>query len=1021
MRTCGVAAWMILLTAGAGLAAPGRGETTRTGDPDAHLAKATVSVPLDDAATGEGILAGTAANLSCLSIGSFDSPFAGTDLFRGNVYRIEQDNTVLRQIKMQLQFVGTVTLRFSIHRMRSNDPTGVFERVMPDLVVTETGDGIVRLYPTQDILLDLPLETGFDYLIGVQWTQTDGFNRSVGFGRDTLVYPRPFLHGQVLGLAAINTSVPLEDQLTNVAVPGDFGVYSFELCFTPVPGACCKPSLADSGGCVETLPADCNEPGGFFHGERTSCFSGRCRFGACCDPCGGCLPDHAPEACEAIQGTWAGANIACGPAGLCEPVVGACCQPNGTCSEVCEADCLAGGGTYHGDGTSCFPNPCVGACCITDVGCVDLPESTCLSLGGFRAYRGDGTTCADLPPDLECGGACCATLATTGDPLCFIATTRAECTDSAVLMNTTYLGDASRCPPNAALSCPSAQDNNGACCLPDGGCQVGTADFCQTSGGSFHAGLACDEITCGTVCCPTGGGCMLIDPAAGDSCAGTIIPPGTNPATTCVPNECDGLRLGSCCLAGQSCTDSVTPRTCERSGGRFIEGGTDCAADCPADLGACCRPTGVCTDNVTAAECTEFGGVHSPNLRCSELPAACPQPGACCTDTGACVVVLESECATLGHFRGEGTACGSDTCPTGACCLPDLPNSPGCGQNDGFCQHLTFDACADLGGDYHGDGSRCDNLDVCCGQTPRACCLAADTCDVLTPQECFDAGGLLDPDNATCGTETCALGACCSPDLQNGGIGCTDGLFPLECVQKNGTHFPGRLCVGDPCAGLGACCTGATCELLTQADCEAQGGTFQGVDSTCLTVACEVLTISATVPASMNCSTDGREPSAPDGTPEGIDSISLDFTGDPSPLQASDFVVTVVPGGTGVTVPSVIAVAPSGTRATLTLSSPIPAGQWTCINVIGQPERACIGSLPGDVDDNGTTEAADVPILVDCVTNGTCALLRCDTDRSGACGAADILRLIDLLNGGGNYDVWLDTQIGGTCPSTLAP
>src|ERR1044071_8536522 len=43
------------------------------------------------------------------------------------------------------------------------------------------------------------------------------------------------------------------------------------------------------------------------------------------------------------------------------PATGACCI--GTdCSITTEADCIASGGTYQGDNTTCVPNPC-GECC----------------------------------------------------------------------------------------------------------------------------------------------------------------------------------------------------------------------------------------------------------------------------------------------------------------------------------------------------------------------------------------------------------------------------------------------------------------------------------------------------------------------------------------------------------------------------------------------------------------------------------------------------------------------------------
>jgi len=45
-------------------------------------------------------------------------------------------------------------------------------------------------------------------------------------------------------------------------------------------------------------------------------------------------------------------------------VTGACCIET-ECSILTEADCIAGGGTYKGDGTVCDPNPCC-SCCVVN-------------------------------------------------------------------------------------------------------------------------------------------------------------------------------------------------------------------------------------------------------------------------------------------------------------------------------------------------------------------------------------------------------------------------------------------------------------------------------------------------------------------------------------------------------------------------------------------------------------------------------------------------------------------------------
>ena len=80
-------------------------------------------------------------------------------------------------------------------------------------------------------------------------------------------------------------------------------------------------------------------------------------------------------------------------------------EPQGTCcvSTSCfldtEANCVAGGGTWGGAGSTCNPGSCVeatGACCVGS-DCLTLSASICGLAGG--TYGGDGSTeCTD------CGG-----------------------------------------------------------------------------------------------------------------------------------------------------------------------------------------------------------------------------------------------------------------------------------------------------------------------------------------------------------------------------------------------------------------------------------------------------------------------------------------------------------------------------------------------------------------------------------------------------------------------------------------
>jgi subtilisin family serine protease len=94
----------------------------------------------------------------------------------------------------------------------------------------------------------------------------------------------------------------------------------------------------------------------------------------------------------------------------CTPV-GACCLPEGGCSEaVIEADCLQAGGEYNGDDSTCaFSNcPDNGACCFDDGSCTYGLPNVCIEQGG--GFQGNGTACdtTDCPiagAGDECSGA----------------------------------------------------------------------------------------------------------------------------------------------------------------------------------------------------------------------------------------------------------------------------------------------------------------------------------------------------------------------------------------------------------------------------------------------------------------------------------------------------------------------------------------------------------------------------------------------------------------------------------------
>jgi murein tripeptide amidase MpaA len=53
----------------------------------------------------------------------------------------------------------------------------------------------------------------------------------------------------------------------------------------------------------------------------------------------------------------------------CNPLHGACCLSDGTCSVLTASDCAAAGGVYQGDGAGCVPSPCQSPWCVGDSDC----------------------------------------------------------------------------------------------------------------------------------------------------------------------------------------------------------------------------------------------------------------------------------------------------------------------------------------------------------------------------------------------------------------------------------------------------------------------------------------------------------------------------------------------------------------------------------------------------------------------------------------------------------------------------
>lgn len=201
----------------------------------------------------------------------------------------------------------------------------------------------------------------------------------------------------------------------------------------------------------------------------------------------------------------------------------------------------------------------------------------------------------------------------------------------------------------------------GACCFPDGTCQVLTFANCGNQGGLYQGN-----------------------------------------GTLCTPNPCP-QPTGACCFPDGTC-QTLTALNCTSQNGIYQGNGSTCSPNtCPQPMGACCFPDGSC-QVLTASDCTAQGGLYQGNAT-SCAPNPCPQPtGACCFANGTCAVLTQSTCGMQGgSYQGNFAPCTPNPCPqpTGACCL-----------NSGYCVVVSADSCAMQLGTYQGDNSACAT-DLC--------------------------------------------------------------------------------------------------------------------------------------------------------------------------------------------------------------------------------------------------------------------------------------------------------------------
>ena len=463
-----------------------------------------------------------------------------------------------------------------------------------------------------------------------------------------------------------------------------------------------------------------------------------------------------------------------------------------------------------------------------------------------------------------------------------------------------------------------------ACCVETECYPVEDIDTCNVLGGVFLPGADCADDACGIGACCAGSACVMTDAYSCITAGRDFMGAGTD----CADDPC-GLGSGACCLDGEC--SILSPEDCASIGGTFLGYGTICGGN-PCEVGACCLP-GDCLDTVHY-ECDALDGIFVADLDCAsgacDVPDDCPMDSlySQSRDDPDFFLALTSE-ASAGYLRSDDFSgvCGpidtviwwgldlefvgggyieceesdntfdvaffadADGLPGPVVCAYTLTATrtptgieylgmelneyrvtlpEPCvlvhgwmsivGQGDPSCWFLWMSA--GFGTSYcDGCSSPLQERDLsfcllgsaggvfgaCCDDTTGSCEESVEIIDCLSTEQRFVPDGTCSDLDPPCGVAT---GACCFADES-----CEPLLTEAECQAEGGTWLGGGTnCASDPCV-MGACCVvGSDCQETTRFDCFAQGGVFMA-GSTCDPDPC----------AQMECPPDSLFVQSPDG------------------------------------------------------------------------------------------------------------------------------------------------------------
>lgn len=596
--------------------------------------------------------------------------------------------------------------------------------------------------------------------------------------------------------------------------------------------------------------------------------------------------------------------------------VGSCCLPDNRCVVNQDADCAALGGSFGGPDTDCGFR---GACCLPGT-CIATSRDCCLAGGG--SYVGDGTSCGDVSgqPDTYDSGA-------VNLPITDVALTTSDINvvdsgsvaDVNVAMNITHTFQADldidlvhsgitvrvmedQCGGNNDLNVTFDDEAAGpiVCAEPsvgtfmplnsltafDGVDRAGlwTLNVFDDAGGDLGTlnnwqviidGVGESPCDAGTgACCVDTVTCTPNQTVAQCSAAGGTF---LGPNTTCTAGACD-IR-GACCDNITGGCSIVSAADCATSNGTYQGDFSNCSSSpCPIVLGACCNADATCTNGVMFDTCEGAGGSwQGANTTCSI------ETGACCFPGAECRIATQACCeAASGLFQGVGLTCGGES-DSGPVNLPitDLGTTvstinvadPGTLSDVNVSIDITHTWIGDLDISLEHNGvtiaileDPCGNFDnllitldddggpIVCGTPATGTVMPTNPLagfNGLNKQGLWnlsvfdDTGGDIgtlnnwqlivrsDGDINPCQGGT---GACCTSETT-----CLDNQTFEACETANGLYLGiGSVCTPGVCSITGACCNPITggCTEISQLECETLGGLYNGNFSLCVTTQC---------------------------------------------------------------------------------------------------------------------------------------------------------------------------------------